>query len=94
MKMSQLEFAAATLALCTDYRCSVTSWIRTVTHNHAVGGVTNSLHISGLAADLVLDNPLDRPRLMIAARAAGLDVVDEHTHIHIEADPKTPPPKG
>lgn len=94
MKMSLAGFALVVSALCRDHRASVTSWIRTTKRNQAKGGNAGSFHLTGLGADLVCDDPADNLPLMRDARAAGLDAINEGDHVHVEADPKTPPPKG
>lgn len=79
-------FAYLTHVLCTIYPASVTSWIRTKKRDELLRITGMDLHRIGLAADIVLDNEADKPALMAAARALGLQPVDEQTHIHIEYD--------
>lgn len=81
-----LHFASLVYFLCTAFRCSVTSWHRTRQRNAALGGLDNSFHLEGLAADLVPDNLADRERVAEAARALGLDAYIDAEHVHIELD--------
>lgn len=80
------EFALAVYRYCISVRGSVTSWIRTVGHNVAVGGVHGSLHVVGLAVDVVLDGPLlssdERHKL---ASDLGIKLVIESDHDHLQA---------
>lgn len=64
----------------------LTSYLRTPARNAAVGGRVGSYHLVGLAADFVVPRT-DRARFVAWVRAtwpAGVDVVDEGDHIHIE----------
>lgn len=66
-------------------RLGATSWYRDPASNARAGGRTNSLHLQGLALDLVGD----RARLeAIASRwiALGLEAFDEGDHWHFELD--------
>ena len=92
--MSIPAFHAAVVKLRREFSASITSLGRTTKRNRAVGGNPRSFHLSDLAADVVCDNAADTPTLIAAARAAGLDAVNEGDHIHLEADPRTPKPKG
>lgn len=76
-------FGLDVLTLKAQFGFSVTSWWRTVKRNQEVGGVPNSKHLSGLAIDLVLDNPSDNQAFIQAAQGLGLFVLDEGDHIHI-----------
>jgi uncharacterized protein YcbK (DUF882 family) len=93
MKMTVPEFATLIDYLCITHRASVTSWIRSPKRNHDVGGLANSLHLTGLAVDVKCDDPATTKILATAARRAGLDAVEEDDHLHLEADPNSPPPK-
>lgn len=71
----------ALLMLC-DGR--VTSWIRSKWSNDNVGGAKNSMHMVGLAVDIVLDDRASDLELFkqMAARLK-LFLLDETDHIHI-----------
>ncbi len=70
----------------------ITSGYRTTTHNAVVGGVTNSLHMSGQAADLVTD-PNQMGRLAEIARAhPDLHVIVESDHVHVQLANPAPHP--
>lgn len=73
-----------------DAPIRVTSGYRTVQHNADVGGVPNSEHTRGRAADLVpLIGPMDD--LDDACRSVPeLLVINEGDHIHVELRPDIP----
>lgn len=73
-------------ALCAIFDCSITSSYRTAARNKRVGGVWNSFHTEGLAADLVPDDWKKAPAIAEAAKKLGLDVYVEKDHIHVEYD--------
>jgi hypothetical protein len=59
---------------------TITSWWRSFQKNLDVGGVGNSLHMIGLAWDVV---PATEENAEIL-RAAGLRVIDEGDHLHAQ----------
>lgn len=82
------EFWLAVYRYASRVRGSVISGFRTVGRNRAVGGVSNSYHLQGLAADVVLDEPLTHPvatdvRHRLAADL-GIQLVIESDHDHLE----------
>lgn len=83
---SRVEFLEKVLYLCEEYSCSVTSWIRTDKRNNRVKGVKDSLHLKGLAVDVVLDNSRRFKKFVKAAKILGLDVIRENDHIHLEME--------
>ena len=64
---------------------SVSSYYRTPERNAAVGGVPTSLHLQGLAIDLV-GGQADILAVAGLWRALGLDAVVESDHLHLELD--------
>ncbi|MNC89294.1 Peptidase M15 [compost metagenome] len=75
----------------------LTSWYRSSERNAAVGGAPNSLHVEGLAIDVVVDTPLFAlggtdgsvsQGLRIAWRKLGapFQAVIEDDHVHLELD--------
>ena len=84
VKMSLLD-------LCNEIRSAfgkpilVNSGYRSPEHNRAVGGVENSYHVQGLAADLRPRDPRDLPRLQqIADRVniyGGVGFYDSFVHV-------------
>lgn len=65
--------------------CTITSWYRDPERNALVGGSPRSLHLLGLAIDLV-GPAVELEAVMRIWRAAGLDAVDEGDHLHLELD--------
>jgi len=82
--MSVVEFTIAVLSLATRFRFSVTSWGRSVKHNHDVGGVADSMHLYFLAMDVELDQGEDKPAFIAAAQRQGLVVVDDGGDLHVQ----------
>ena len=63
----------------------ITSTIRSIEHNRAVGGVPDSYHLSGQAIDVVRKPGVTHAQLAAALRAAGyrlIESLDEGTHSH------------
>jgi hypothetical protein len=84
------EFCEKVREYCHVTRGSVTSWIRTPLHNAAVGGVPQSLHILGLAADVVFDQPpLPEAMRREAASVLDLHLIVEGDHDHVMPGPGT-----
>jgi uncharacterized protein YcbK (DUF882 family) len=68
--------------VCRKYNASVTSWWRTIEHNARLpGAAAASLHLQGLALDVVYDGK--RPTLS-ELQALGLRVIREKDHDHLE----------
>lgn len=59
---------------------TITSWWRSFKKNQDVGGVGNSLHMIGLAWDIV---PVTNENAEIL-RSAGLKVINEGDHLHAQ----------
>lgn len=70
-------------ALGQKYGIQPTSVTRTPERNREVGGVTNSYHLSGQAADWAVPQQY-KAQFMADARANGFEAIDEGDHIHIE----------
>lgn len=73
--------------LRTQAAFSVTSWWRTAARNAFVGGSSSSLHLCGLAADLVPDPGLSREALLAHAMNVGLHGIVEADHVHVQCRP-------
>jgi hypothetical protein len=84
------HFAAQVHFLCRVFACSVTSWHRTEKRNRDKGGLADSFHLDGLAADLAPDDLSHRERIALAARAIGLDASIDAEHVHVELDYRRP----
>lgn len=67
----------------------ISSWYRNPAQNAAVGGRRDSLHLVGLAIDLVGDDD-ELGQVEGIWRAIGFDAVDEGDHLHIELDVRAP----
>lgn len=79
------EFCSAVFAYCHETRASVTSWIRSPERNALVGGLPQSLHLTGFAMDVAYrPNPvpplMERRRI---GRELGLYVYPEGDHDHL-----------
>lgn len=73
--------------LTGKFEGSVTSGHRTLQRNRAVGGAADSQHLGYRAADIVLDNWMEKDALIAEAKKAGLAVFDEvatKNHVHID----------
>lgn len=83
-----ITFCVALNELHDSHPFSVTSWFRTESHNHLVGGVKTSKHLIGLGVDCVLDDMADSERKLFCeeAKAYGLRAIDEKSHIHLQVD--------
>jgi hypothetical protein len=71
----------------------ITSGYRTPAHNKQVGGVVDSTHIRGLAADIAASNCTQWNALADAAKAAGAWVegyCNSPTHVHMDWGPNAP----
>lgn len=64
----------------------ITSGYRTVAHNTAIGGVSNSAHLTGEAVDLACTNSQNRYKILTALLSVGfnrLEVAKSHIHCDI-----------
>jgi len=78
------EFFTGVVTLCKISNCSVTSWIRSPARNKAVGGVDTSLHLTGEAVDVVLDEPNDIGLLLVTANELNMKIIVYYDHVHLE----------
>lgn len=68
---------------------NVTSRWRSAAHNAAVGGVSNSYHLTDQARDFTPPAGMPMGALAVKLRKAtpGFDVINEGTHVHVEPGP-------
>lgn len=63
----------------------ITSGYRCPKHNEAVGGVSNSKHLEGLAADILTSDSKARYKILSSLLAAGFTSMILYKHfIHVE----------
>jgi len=77
------DFYGAMTPIVQQFGGQVTSTTRSPEHNAAVGGVPNSQHIAGTAEDVVVP-PAAKGGFIEAINNAGLQAIDEGTHIHVQ----------
>lgn len=85
--MTPSDFHSALLAYLAWSRGSQTSGLRSPERNMLVGGHTHSLHMIGLAADVVYE-PNPWPTLEFAKKRAarlGMSLYREGDHDHLQA---------
>lgn len=73
----------------------ITSGFRTTEHNAEVGGVKNSAHTRGLAADIRTEDIYDAIKLAIFAASRGftrIGVDMKGKMVHLDVDPSLPGP--
>jgi peptidase M15-like protein len=80
------HFAGLLYDLQQQHPFSGTSHWRTFDRNKAVGGGKRSFHLDGCAEDCVPAMLRPWGEFVAAARALGLDAVDEGDHVHVEYD--------
>lgn len=66
------------------YSGSVTSARRSAQHNKNVGGHPRSLHLCGLAVDIVLDQTQNIGHFINLCERLELKAIDEGDHIHVQ----------
>ena len=73
---------------CAGFPFIITSGYRTPEHNERVGGVANSSHIKGLAADISAPTTAMRDAIVECAAANGIKRIGYgSTFIHLDIDP-------
>lgn len=73
----------------------VNSGYRTQAHNMAVGGVKDSAHQRGLAADLKMHGLTDAIRFAVVAALNGFNRIGidmKGDYVHLDSDPSLPSP--
>jgi len=71
-----------------DVPFKINSGYRTKAHNNKVGGVTNSAHLKGYAADISTPNGKHQEKILRALRQAGFKRFGVYTNfIHVDSDP-------
>lgn len=77
--------AGVPFRITSGYRCPI--------KNMAVGGVSNSAHLKGLAADIYCDNGNDRYHIIKALLATRFGRIEMgHDWIHVDEDMSKPHP--
>lgn len=70
----------------------INSGVRTFAHNKHIGGVANSSHLGGWAADIGV-TPATRDQVLYGVRKAGFIRIGIYpTFIHVDNDPSKPAP--
>lgn len=81
--MASPDFYNAVNGLAGKYGATITSGVRDAQHNADVGGVPNSQHLTGTAADVVIP-PDQKAQFIQDAKAQGLQPIDEGDHVHLQ----------
>jgi len=81
-----MTFPSKVSALAAAYPLSVTSWYRSVKRNNMphIRGAKNSLHLVGLAVDVVLDDRKQAKVFIGMAKRLKLWTLNEGDHIHVQ----------
>jgi len=84
--MTKYEFMDKVDSALNIYPGSITSGRRSHKRNKRVGGHPRSLHLCGLAVDVVLDseNKSDSVHFKVFCKRLGLKVVVESDHFHLQ----------
>ena len=71
-----------------DVPFKINSGYRTIAHNTKVGGVSNSAHLKGYAADISTPNGKHQEKILIALRQAGFKRFGVYKNfVHVDNDP-------
>ena len=90
MDMEFLSRLDQARSLC-DIPFRITSGYRSEAHNRKVGGVSNSSHLKGLAADIACTNSAARHIIVSALLKVGLNRIGiADTFIHVDRDSSKP----
>ncbi len=74
-----------------DTPFKITSGIRSEAHNLKVGGVSNSSHLLGYAADIACNNSILRHKILTSLIEVGFNRIGiADTFIHVDNDPAKP----
>jgi hypothetical protein len=84
------RFWNAIQTLCAVHHGSVIGGIRTRKHNVRLKGSPTSLHLLGLAANVVFDTIGDRMRAVQDAPRLGLYYRPQEGHVHFQSRPIEP----
>ena len=76
-----VDFVRRAYPIGEDLNVGISSWHRTRTKNFEVGGAETSQHLLAIAWDVVGPDALEYAR---RARAAGLVVIEEGDHVHVQ----------
>ncbi len=72
----------------TQLPLKINSGFRTGRHNRKVGGVANSAHTKGMAADIAVTDDTMRRRVVQEAKKAGFKRIGlGRTFVHLDSDP-------
>lgn len=85
--MTRGHFWTSVTILCNVWNGRVTSGPRSAEANAQVGGVKNSAHITGFAADVVLQSWNSKQLFIRECQLRGIEVVDEtveKNHLHLQ----------
>ena len=71
-----------------DVPFKINSGYRTIAHNTEVGGVSNSAHLKGYAADISTPNGKHQEKILRALRQAGFKRFGVYKNfVHVDSDP-------
>jgi len=73
-----------------DSPVKITSACRCESHNKAIGGVKDSAHLNGFAADISCIDPIKRKILVQALLTLFPRILIYKTFIHVDIDPNKP----
>ena len=90
LEAEQAWFAIRMAYLCRTFNGSETSGVRSPKRNLAKGGAADSLHLIGLAKDVIFDTPADQINALETAGSLGLHFKTEPDHVHFQSRPVRP----